>query len=298
MEDYYNILGVSENASEEQIKKSFRKLSMKHHPDRGGDKNEFQKINQAYQTIGDPHKREQYNLKKNNPLAHLFGGGENVDMGGLFNMFFPSGGIPFGEEMNQPRVQVFRNGVPMNMPGRNIIRKPPSIIKTVEISIQQAYKGVNLPIEIERWIKEDNTRRVEKEKLYVNIPQGIDDNEIILIKDKGNISSEELRGDIKLYIKVKNNTEFVRNGLDLLLNKKITLKQALLGFVFELDHISGRTYKINNMNGTIIKPFYKKNIPGLGMVRDDSKGFLIISFEIEFPKNLTDEQKEKLEEIL
>tara|TARA_X000000368_G_C22764176_1_gene594181 strand:- start:297 stop:737 length:441 start_codon:yes stop_codon:yes gene_type:complete len=146
--------------------------------------------------------------------------------------------------------------------------------------------------------------------MYVDIPKGIDDGEIIVLNDKGNISDENLRGDVKLHIKVINKTNFVRDGLDLLLHRSISLKEALLGFVFELEHLSGKSYKINNMNGTVIRPFYKKTISGLGMVRNrktlsgqsmlegELKGSLIISFEVEFPKVLTDDQKKELEKIL
>ena len=304
MEDYYETLGVEKGSSAEQIKKTFRKLSMKHHPDRGGDKATFQKINEAYQVLGDPTKRRNYDMQKENPLGNLFGQNGNADMGGFFNMFF-GGQMPEG--MGQPSVQIFRNGVPVQV---NMQRKPPPIIKTVEVSLEQAYKGLNFPLEIERWIKEDNSRRVEKEKIYVDIPRGIDDGEIVLLKGKGNVNGENSKGDIKLHIKVLNKTQYVRDGLDLLLSKKISLKQALLGFTFEIEHISGKSYKLNNTNGNIIKPFYKKTIPGLGMIRDrksvngmsmmegEMKGSLIIAFEIEFPNNLSESQKKSLNEIL
>ena len=101
-----------------------------------------------------------------------------------------------------------------------------TFIKTIEISLEQAYKGINFPLEIERWIKDENTRRVEKEKIYIDIPRGIDDGEIVVLKNKGNINGENSKGDIKLHIKVINKTQYVRDGLDLLLNKKISLKQA------------------------------------------------------------------------
>ena len=108
-----------------------------------------------------------------------------MDMGnmdGLFKMFFGGQMPQMGEP---PMVQIFKNGVPLNPNmNPNMNRKPPAIIKTIEISLKQAYLGVNYPIEIERWVKEENTRRVEREKIYVNIPVGIDDNEIIILKIK------------------------------------------------------------------------------------------------------------------
>tara|TARA_Y100001935_G_C17274918_1_gene494115 strand:+ start:106 stop:1014 length:909 start_codon:yes stop_codon:yes gene_type:complete len=302
MEDYYQTLGLEKTSSQEEIKKKFRKLSMKHHPDRGGDKETFQKINEAYQTLGNETKRRNYDMQKDNPFGNLFNG-NGGDMGGFFNMFF-NGNMPEG--MGQPTVQIFRNGVPVNM-----TRKPAAIIKTIEITMQQSYNGVNIPLQIERWVKDNNNnQKTESEKIYVNIPRGIDDGEIVVLKDKGNVESNNIKGDIKLHIKVINKTQYVRDGLDLILSKKISLKQALLGFTFELEHISGKSYKLNNANGTIIKPFFKKTIQGLGMVRDrktlngqsmmegELKGSLIIAFEVEFPSNLTDEQKQKLNEIL
>ena len=62
--DYYKVLGVAENADEHEIKKAYRKLSLRHHPDRGGEAEEFKKINEAYSTLGDKRKRQQYNMQK------------------------------------------------------------------------------------------------------------------------------------------------------------------------------------------------------------------------------------------
>ena len=87
--DYYKVLGVDPQTSQDVIKKAFRKLSLKHHPDRGGDAEEFKKINEAYSTIGDVEKRRMYDMKKNNPF--MAGGDGGVDE--IFKMFF-GGGIP------------------------------------------------------------------------------------------------------------------------------------------------------------------------------------------------------------
>ena len=298
MDNYYSILGVDENASSDVIKKAFRKLSMKHHPDRGGKKIIFQKINEAYQTLSDPQKKQEYNMSRNgNPLAHLFGGmrgpkNSEDGIGQMFNMMF-GGGFPGG--MNNPNVQIFHNGVRMN---QNVLQKPPPIVKTIEISLEQAYSGLNVPIEIERWYDSGGTRRVEKEKIYIEIPKGIDSNEIIMINGKGNIKNDKIKGDVKLFLNVKNNTNFTRDGLDLIIEKKISLKESLIGFEFDIKHLSGKSFKINNVDGNVIKPFFKKNIPELGMVRGNKKGNLIISFIVEFPDTLTKKQKEEIDNTL
>jgi molecular chaperone DnaJ len=77
MEDFYQILGVNENASQDEIKKAYRKLAVEHHPDKGGDENKFKKISEAYDTIGDENKRSQYDNQKRNPFANMGGGGFN-----------------------------------------------------------------------------------------------------------------------------------------------------------------------------------------------------------------------------
>ena len=139
---------------------------------------------------------------------------------------------------------------------------------------------------------------MEKEKLYVKINKGVDTGEIIMIKDKGNIINERLKGDIKLFIKVENNTAMKREGLNLKLRKEITLKESLTGFKFDVKHINGKTYTINNEGGNIIPSNYIKEIGNLGMTREDVTGNLIIEFNVLFPDKLTDEQINKLKEIL
>ena len=290
--EFYNILGVQQNSSQDDIKRAFRRLSLKHHPDRGGNKDDFQKINEAFQTLGDPNKRKQYDMGGNFHFGAM-NGSEDIDsffnaiFGGQQNIF-----SPFGQGM--PNVRVFHNGQPVHFSQQ----KPKEIIKTVEIDISDAYLGINMPITIERWIFESNEKKYEKEKIYVTVPKGIDNGEIIVLKNKGNIINQTNKGDIKIYIKINNTSNFERKGLDLYLDKQITLKQALTGFIFQFTHLNSKVYKINNDEGNIIPPNYVKKIANLGMHRDNSKGSLYIKFTIHFPEALTDEQIEQLKDIL
>jgi DnaJ family protein A protein 2 len=192
---------------------------------------------------------------------------------------------------SMPNVQVFRNGVPM-------YQKPQPIQKTVSITMENVLNGVNLPVEIERWIVENGTRVTEKETVYVPIPKGVDDNEIIVLTNKGNIMSATCIGDVKIFIKVDNTTDFKRNGLDLILEKKISLKEALCGFNFELKYINGKTYTINNNIGSIVTPAYFKAIPNMGLTREGHTGNLVITFDIIFPETLDKEKIILLKDIL
>jgi DnaJ family protein A protein 2 len=165
--------------------------------------------------------------------------------------------------------------------------------------MEQVLNGASVPLEIERWIMENGNKVFEKQTIYVNIPKGSDDNEIIIMRDIGNVVNEQCKGDLKIFIKVENDSSFKRNGLDLILEKNISLKESLCGFSFDMKYINGKNYSINNQPGNIIVPEYQKLIPGLGLSREGhNNGNLIIHFKVEFPEKLSEEQITKLREIL
>ena len=187
----------------------------------------------------------------------------------------------------------------MTMDGiKSKLMKPVPIIKTEEIQLSKAYNGCKLPVNIKRWLVENGIKKEETETIYVPVPKGVDDNELIILPGKGNALSQNNIGDVKVFIKIINDTGFIRNGLDLILNKTITLKEALCGFSFDLKYIDGRTFKITNGSGNIITNNYNKVIPKMGLTRDEHIGNLIINFTVEFPTDLTPEQVEELGKIL
>ena len=295
MKNYYNILNIDENATNDEIKKSFRKLSMKYHPDKNnGDDQKFKEINEAYEILGDTDERKSYDFKRkagNHPFmsANVNGMPEMPNgLNDMFNMFFNSGQSNFG----RPNVQIFRNGVPVNM------NRPVPIIKKIFITLQQSYNGYKYPLDIERWIMEGNIKKTERETIYIDIPQGADNNEIIILKNTGNVINDGNKGDIKVFINITNDTIFKRDGIDFIIDKTISLKEALCGFTFEIEHLNKKKFKINNDKGNVITPNFKKIIPDLGMRRQNHTGNLIINFSVEFPKNLTIEQIDKIQDIL
>jgi len=330
-ESYYDILGVNEKSSKNDIKRAYRELSLKYHPDRNCGNTDFnskfQQINEAYETLGDDQKREEYDQSKNNPFLKMSMGGGGMGgglddllnnlfsagmMGGLNggmgvnNPFFSEGGFSmhqmhqmhpgFAGGMGGPNIRVFHTSSAGHSPVP-ALQKPTPIVKTISIDMEQVLNGGNIPVDIERWIIENDLKVFENETLYVPIPQGIDDNEIIILKNKGNVLNDECRGDVKLFIKVENNTEFERHGLDLLINKTISLKEALCGFSFELKYINGKTYTLNNTLGNIIPPNYKKVIMNMGLTREGRVGNLIIHFIVEFPEKMEVSKLEALNNI-
>ena len=163
MADYYEILGVSKDASDIEIKKAYRALSFKHHPDKGGDIAKCQQINEAYETLGDAAKRQEYDMRGSNPVGNHFTNMNDFgDLNNIFNMMFNRmpgmGGFPgMPPGMGEGNVHFFHTS---GGPGINIfqnINKPPPIIKNVKITIQQAYSGLSLPVEIDRWVLKDNS---------------------------------------------------------------------------------------------------------------------------------------------
>ena len=156
-----------------------------------------------------------------------------------------------------------------------------------------------MPVEIERWSLNNGIKTVETETLYVNIPQGIDNNEIIHITEKGHIVNQVIRGDIKLVARVTNNSIFKRNGLDLIYKQSIQLKEALCGFYIEFVHLSGKRLRLNNIdNPSVIKPGHRNVFRAMGMTREQTVGNLILELDVIFPDSLTAEQITSLSTIL
>jgi len=170
------------------------------------------------------------------------------------------------------------------------------IYTTLTIELTNIYNNNSMPIEINRTITKLDHTIEEIETIYINIFSGIDTNEIIIVKNKGNIIND-IQGDIKVKIIVHNNSIFERQGLDLILNKEISLKEALCGFEFNFTHINNEIYYIKNYNN-IIYPTYQKILPKLGLKRNNIYGQLIIKFTIKFPKQLTENNKRILYKIL
>jgi DnaJ-class molecular chaperone len=320
-DNFYNTLEVPETASGEDIKKSYRRLSMIYHPDKNKNNPDatakFQKINEAYETLGDQDKKKEYDVTRNNPFLKMMGNpGQQNPMEDIFASFF--GGMPFGhmpsfgpggpvsfgpgpgQGANQfgPNIRIFHNGMPVNPQGfAQGMQKPTPIIKNIAVPIDKILTGTTIPVDIERWIIQDENKVFENETVYVPVPKGIDEGEIIVLREKGNIVRDDCKGDIKIFIKIQNDTDFKRSGLDLLLEKTITVKEALTGFSFELKYITGKTYTITNNSGNIISHGYRKIIPNMGFSRDQHNGNLIICFTVKFPEKLTDEVMEQLKKI-
>lgn len=314
-DNLYEILEVPETSSIEEIKKSYRRLSMLYHPDKNKNNPDatakFQKISEAYETLGDIEKKKEYDMIRNNPFLKMMGSHQGAPssqnpMEDLFANFF--GGMPFTHmpsfspgQNSTPfgaNIRVFHNGIPVNPQGFSQgLQKPTPIIKNLIVPIDKILTGTTIPVDIERWIIQDGNKVFENETVYVTVPKGIDEGEIVVLRERGNVSRDDCKGDIKLFIKIENDTEFKRSGLDLIYEKTISVKEALCGFTFELKYITGKVYTINNNSGNIISHGYRKIIPNMGFTREQHNGNLIIIFNVKFPEKLSEETMDQLKKI-
>ena len=313
---FYEILGVSNDANETDIKKAYRALSLKYHPDRNPSdeaKSKIQGINEAYEILSDQNTRNKYDmeLQFGNGMPgggggmqfhHMNHGEEFVDINNIFNMMFGGnmGGMPGMPGMHgMPEIRIFHGGMPGHTQMFHQMQRVEPIIKNISITMEQCYNGCTVPVEINRWVVSNNVKINETETVHINIPPGLNDSECVILHDKGNRINESIRGEVRIVIQVTNTTGFKRNGLDLIYKQTISLKESLCGFSFEIQHLNGKHMCLNNSSKpTIIKPNYNKTIPSLGMVRDNSTGNLIIEFHVEFPDSLTKEQIDTLLTIL
>jgi DnaJ-class molecular chaperone len=288
----------------------------------------MQEINSANDVLSDPQQRQQYDIELQGGPAQGFPPGFPFNPFGQGNNPFGQGNNPFGQGFpfgpgvhfahsgGGPNIHFAHSGGGPNihfahgpLNGQNIFEmlfgemhgferranKPEPIEKDVEISLKNAYDGTPHEIEIERVVKTPNSMTKEKETLIVNIPQGVDNGDSVVIQDKGHVIMGTT-GDVKLNIRITNDTEFKRHDIDLHYKKKISLKEALCGFKFKLDHISGNQISLNV--NVVIFTGAKQVIKNWGMIKNGAVGNFVLEFEVVFPDSLTDEQKTALESIL
>jgi curved DNA-binding protein len=274
--DYYATLGLKKGASPDDIKKAYRSMAMKHHPDRGGDEKRFKEIEEAYRFLSDPQKKQIVDMG-GDPNAQSGTGGGFYNQG-PFEFHF--GGAGFDD--------IFSNfGF-----GRGPARRNKTLNIVIDITLEDVLNGKDINAEI--------TLPVSGKKKIVNIsiPPGIEDGQQIRYEGMGDNSVLGIRpGDLIVNVRISPHPRFKREGRDIILEKRVSVWDAMLGGNLTIETLDKKTLNITVPAGTQPDTVLSCRNEGLPGLRNRSKGNLLIRIKVEIPKNLNIAQVESLNNI-
>ncbi len=284
--DYYKILGVERGASEDEVKKAFRKLAHAHHPDKsGGDEAKFKEISEAYSVLSDKKKREQYDAYGSaGPGAGGFGGG-----------FDPNG---FGFDFSGFQGQGFDSGdlsdILSSIFGGRRVRRGRDVAVDIELSFHESVFGTERKVVI-------NSKLVKQKEVSINVPPGIDDGQMVRLTGMGETLEGGVPGDLYVKVHVRKHPYLRKDGFNLVMDLPVKLTEALLGSERTIVTLDGDvTLKIpaGIKHGTILRvkgkgvPFSQSASTGKG-----GRGDLYVRNLIDMPEKLSKEAKKLVEEL-
>jgi curved DNA-binding protein len=302
--DYYKTLGVSKNASAEEIKKAYRKLARQYHPDvnrKPEAEKRFKEVNEANEVLSDPEKRKRYDQVGPDWARYANGGpqpganvrwsygrpggatinGEDIgDFSDFFRTLFGEGGGFATEDLFRTARGSTRR--PRAVPGADVEAE-------IELTLADAYKGAERQIELQD--AAGNAR-----KLAVKIPAGVRDGQRIRLAGQGGAGTNGApRGDLYLRVRIRPHPLFARDGDDLRMELPVALHEALLGAEVTVPTLKGRvSLRIppETQNGRTIR------LAGQGMPRaSGGQGDLFVTVKVVVPTKLSDDDKECIRKI-
>jgi curved DNA-binding protein len=269
--DYYNTLGISKSASEADIKAAYRKMAMKHHPDRGGDEKKFKEVTEAYETLSDPQKKQMIDMGVDPNAQHT-----SYRQGSPFEFHFNTGNFE----------DVFSN---FGFGGRPV-RKNKTLNVNIEVTLEDILKGKVIDAEI--GIPSGSKRLVN-----IEVPPGIENGQQIRYRGMGEHTLKDVPpGDLIVNIMVREHSVFQRQGDMLMIKKFISPWDAILGTEITIETIDKKTLTIGIPAGTQPDTVLSCRGEGLPNMRTKVRGNLLIKVQIEIPKNLNSEQKDAVEQ--
>lgn len=331
--DYYNTLNIEKGASQDEIRKSYRKLAMKHHPDKGGDPEKFKEINEAFSVLNDPQKKERYD--RYGTVGDGPGGPSGSPFGNPFDIF----------------ESFFRQS---HRPPRDGSKQHRDTMCDYAVSLEDAYNGKNVKINVTHNVRCDTcsgkgsskdpiicelcrgtgqihqelrmgpmvqiTRSIcescggrgkavdpryickacsgdgstkKTEQVSFQVPKHARDGDAVHIENMGDFKHNH-QCDLIIRLRYKSHRIFHNDGDNLIMEKTIPLYDALTGAKFVVNHVDGKNHKISI--NRVVRKGDVVHVRGLGM---NHKGHLIIRIDVEYPYDLlTGSTAEDLAKVL
>lgn len=313
---FYDVLGVPETASEEDIKKAYRKMALKYHPDKNKSpeaETKFKAVSEAYEILGDKTKRCKYDKFGDNQVQYDGLNKANTytfTYPNFFNFFagndaFATSGFNsnFNNNNNNPfmRSQSSRCYSSRSKPRKQPLKQDPPVIHDLYVSLEDVLIGCTKKMKIERNVlyHDRMTTRREMKVLTINVKPGWKAGTKITFKEEGDQNPNSIPSDIIFIVKDKVHKLFERDGCDIKYNCNISLKQALCGANLMIPSLTGEYHPLEIKD--IIYPDMEHRIfgQGLPLPKDNSKrGNLIVIFKVQFPDALSDDTKSILIDCL
>ena len=255
---------MNRNASESEIKKAYKKQAMKHHPDKGGDSAQFQKLNEAYDTLKDPQKKSYYDRFGSTPNANQ-GGNRSYefrtddfpqDIGDVFNQFFGGGSSPFRRQQ-QPR-------------------KNRDIIIEAQIELEDVLKGKEL-------VASYRLTNGREQSVNLSLPKGIANNSTIKFSSLGDDLQKHLpRGDLLVRVKIRPHAKYSRDGVNLHCVERVNVFDLMLGTKHTITTLEGKNLAISVPKGT--QPGTVLSISEQGLpTRGGRRGNIYLTIQADIP---------------
>jgi len=293
--DYYKILGVNKNAAGAEIKKAYRKLAMKYHPDHAGDdKNaeaKFKQISEAYAVLSDKEKRKNYDtfgstgFRQRYSQEDIFKGFDFTDIlkefgfGGTHSCpgrrsFSFGGGTPFGNQARQHQTSI----------------KGSDFVYELPLTLQEVATGTSKTVQFKR--------AGYTEKITVKIPKGMVTGKKLRLAGKGEPGPYGgPPGDLYILSKIYNDPAFTVKGYDLYTNTEIKMSEAILGTSISVPTITNKKLSVKIPPGTKHQAMMRLSGHGLPYMQSKGKGDLYVLVKINMPKKLTAKQKKLIEKL-
>lgn len=294
--DYYKILGVDRSASKEEIKRAYRRLALKYHPDRNKDNREaeerFKQVNEAYAVLNDDEKRRQYDMFGAEGFQQRFTQEDifrNFDFGQIFREFgFGSddlfsrvfGGMGGGRGRTfHRRAGRFHAGGPGQQP-----QKGADVVMNLHVSLKEAAFGATRTVSLKRGTRE--------ETISIKIPPGTAHGQKLRVQGRGREGSwGGPPGDLHVHVQLAPHPEYSRQGDDLYLTREINLSQAVLGTRMEVPTLDDRRLSLTVPPGTQSHTHMRLKGHGIPRFRGSGRGDLYVKIVVRLPRTLTPEQE-------